>query len=190
MGAEAQNTFAIASAFGELSARAIRQQNEFSTRAAQRNFNATKRQALAAADQESRELAGVFAKHIGTLRANSAARGAGGTTASSLVQGSLAEGARARANIDINAANLIAQAASQSEVMLQDPVLAQLTGTLEGLQFGSQFAAAVASQPPRRGTIRNMGSLGDSLSGGGFAGFDAFDTVGDLFPGIDDLFGD
>lgn len=147
MSAFSSTAISIARSYGALTRALVERQNAERIRAAQANFDTTRKQIDAAREQKVAELSGIFQNHIDTIRANAAYRGIGGGSVAALETSTSAQAEVARRNVDINANNAIGSAASQAIVPIEDPQLAQLEGTFRGLSIGGDFAAALANLP-------------------------------------------
>jgi hypothetical protein len=138
----------IARAYGQLTRAITERSNAERLRIAQGNYDATKAQIDAQAQQRASELSGVFQQHVGQLQANAAFRGvgAGGSTAALLASAGV-EASVARKVIEINANNATGALAASSQIETEDAQLAQIQGTFQGLSIGNDFVSALASLP-------------------------------------------
>lgn len=142
----------IARAYGKVQRALAERSNAERIRLAQANFNTGRAQIEAAAGQEVSELSSIFRKHIGSIQSSAAVRGVGGASIQSLESSATAEAIRARTNIEINANNQIGSLASQSQVQIEDPALAEFSGVFQGLGIGSDFLTALQNLPENRRT--------------------------------------
>lgn len=150
----------IARAYGSLTRALAERGNAERIRIAQANFDTARQQITAQRNQRAAELAGVFQQHIGTVRANAAYRGVGGGSVAALETAASAQAEVARRNIDINANNQIGAEASQALVPIEDPTLAQIEGTFQGLRIGGDFVTALAQLPSNRTRITEWVNTG------------------------------
>lgn len=135
----------IANNYGQFQRDVTTQQNEELVQTAQQNYDVSEQQIKASAAEQSQLLSLEYQKTRGATTAMAAYRGIASPTAELAGEG--IQAARARRNIEINAANQLAGAAAGAQVQQQDPNLAQFQGTMEGLQLGSQVAEAQAAMP-------------------------------------------
>jgi hypothetical protein len=138
----------IAKAYGAVSRALAEQANAERIRIAQANFDANRLQVEEQAAQKSSELARTFQQHVGMARANAAWRGVGGGSVTAQERAMDAEAEVARRNIDINATNMIGALAAGSLVPIEDPILAQIEGTFEGIMIGAEFVSALEALEP------------------------------------------
>lgn len=135
----------IAQTYGQFQRDVTEKQNAELVRTAQLNYDVAEQQTKAAAAEQAQSLSLEYQKAAGAARAMAAYRNVASPTAELAAEG--VQAARARRNIEINAANEIASAAAAAQVQQQDPNLAQFQGTMAGLQLGGQLAEAQAAMP-------------------------------------------
>lgn len=138
----------IARAYGSVTRALAEQSNAERIRVAQANFDANRNQVEEQAQQQAAQLGKIFQQHVGMTRANAAYRGVGGGSVVAIERAADAEAEVARRSIDINATNMIGALAANSLVPVEDPILAQIQGTFEGLQIGADFVAALEALEP------------------------------------------
>ena len=135
----------IARNYGDFQRDVTEKQNAEMVKTAQLNYDVSEQQTNAAAAEQAQNLSLEYQKTAGAARAMAAYRGVQAPTAELAAEG--VQAARARQNIEVNAANAIAAAAAGAQVQQQDPNLAQFQGTMAGLQLGGQLAEAQAAMP-------------------------------------------
>lgn len=146
-----QKAVQIARSYGSLTRTLVERANAERLRVAQGNFDAGRTQISAQSRERSAELAGVFQRHVGQLKANAIYRGVGSAGSSAaLVGASMAEAEVARRNIEINANNAVGALAAASQIETEDEALAEIEGAFRGLAIGGNFVEALASLAPVR----------------------------------------
>ena len=135
----------IAKNYGQFQRDVTEKQNAELVKTAQMNYDVAEQQIKASATEQAQNLSLEYQKTRGAANAMAAYRGVASPTAELAMEG--VQAARARRNIEINAANQIAGAAAQAQVTQADPNLAQFQGTMSGLELGGQVAAAQAAMP-------------------------------------------
>ncbi len=135
----------IAKSYGDFQEDVTNKQNAELVKTAQMNYDVAEQQTKASAAEQAQNLSLEYQKTRGAMNAMAAYRGVASPTAELAAEG--VQAARARRNIEINAANTIAAAAAGAQVQQQDPNLAKFQGTMSGLQLGGQLAEAQANMP-------------------------------------------
>ena len=135
----------IAQKYGTFQKDVVSKQNDELVKTAQMNYDVAEQQTLAQSAEMSQALSLEYQKARGASQAMAAYRGVASPDAALASDG--LQAVRARRNIEINAANQIASLAAASQVQFQNTNLAQIQGTMAGLDLGTSVASAQADMP-------------------------------------------